>query len=140
MSAYEELLITTTIACFSYCNQICFISIFLFLCIVTSTNELQIAVRNEIDIKFIKLLPQLGWRFRKKSYIVACKDDSKKEYLLQWVPFGPDKYLEDDELCAILKSFISLQVFYAIYSVNYVNISGAIRHNLLAGLVILYLL
>lgn len=73
------------------------------------TNELQVAIRNEMDVKIIKLLPQLGWRFRKKSFVVSLKENAKKEYLLQWVPFGPDKHLEDEELCSLLKSITSLQ-------------------------------
>lgn len=74
-------------------------------------SELRVCVRSDVDIKFVKQLPQLGWRFRKQSFIVTLKNVPKKEYILHWIPFGPDKYLDDEDLWSVIKAFTSLQVF-----------------------------
>ena len=78
----------------------------------SALSDLRIAIsRSDIDIKFVKQLPQLGWRFRKQSFVVIFKENSKTENLLHWTPFGPDKCLEDEELNSVLKSLTTLQVF-----------------------------
>ncbi|XP_014285707.1 PX domain-containing protein kinase-like protein isoform X1 [Halyomorpha halys] len=82
-------------------------------------SELRVCVRSDVEIKFVKQLPQLGWRFRKQSFIVSFKNIPKKEYVLHWIPFGPDKYLDDEILWSVIKSYTSLQ------HVNFVKIEKA---------------
>lgn len=48
-------------------------------------------------------LKDMGWRIRKKYFIIINKEHPKEKYLLSWVDLGPDKFLSDKDLQSSLK-------------------------------------
>ncbi|XP_014899490.1 PX domain-containing protein kinase-like protein isoform X2 [Poecilia latipinna] len=48
-------------------------------------------------------LKDMGWRIRKKYFLVKNKEQPKERFLLSWVDLGPDKFLSDKDLQSALK-------------------------------------
>ncbi|KAK7877674.1 hypothetical protein WMY93_031618 [Mugilogobius chulae] len=53
-------------------------------------------------------LRDMGWRIRKKYFMVKNKEQPKERYLLSWVDLGPDKFLSDKDLQSAIKLLSSL--------------------------------
>ncbi|KAL1129705.1 hypothetical protein AAG570_012649 [Ranatra chinensis] len=71
-------------------------------------SQICIALRGELNIEVIKHL-DVGWRLRKQHFLVHMKTEVKRELILSWVPFGPDKNLEEKQIQSVLKSLCTLQ-------------------------------
>ncbi|KAK9497108.1 hypothetical protein O3M35_004485 [Rhynocoris fuscipes] len=80
-------------------------------------NAITIGLRGENDIKILKMLPQIGSRFRKEHYLVKL-NDCKQEMLLTWVPIGPDSPHDQKQINTLLKVLASIQ---------HVNIASVLR-------------
>ncbi|XP_054906118.1 PX domain-containing protein kinase-like protein isoform X1 [Poeciliopsis prolifica] len=48
-------------------------------------------------------LKDMGWRIRKKYFLIKNKEQPKERFLLSWVDLGPDKFLSDKDLQSALK-------------------------------------
>ncbi|XP_063072255.1 PX domain-containing protein kinase-like protein isoform X2 [Engraulis encrasicolus] len=53
-------------------------------------------------------LKDIGWRIRKRYFLVRNKEQPKEQQILSWVGFGPDKFLSDKDLLSTLKILPSL--------------------------------
>ncbi|XP_077428914.1 PX domain-containing protein kinase-like protein isoform X2 [Vanacampus margaritifer] len=53
-------------------------------------------------------LRDVGWRIRKKYFLIKNKEQAKEAYLLSWVDLGPDKFLSDKDLQSTMKILTSL--------------------------------
>uniref|UniRef100_A0A8C5D4Z0 PX domain containing serine/threonine kinase n=1 Tax=Gouania willdenowi TaxID=441366 RepID=A0A8C5D4Z0_GOUWI len=53
-------------------------------------------------------LRDIGWRIRKKYFLIKNKDVPKEKHLLSWVDLGPDKFLSDKDLQSAMKLLTSL--------------------------------
>lgn len=75
-----------------------------------STNYTEIALqqvsmffRSDPKWEVQEPLKDMGWRIRKKYFIIKNKEQPKEKYLLSWVDLGPDKFLSDKDLQSALK-------------------------------------
>lgn len=80
-----------------------------------STNYTEIALQQvsmffRSDPKWEVLEPfrDMGWRLRKKYFLIKNKEQPKERYLLSWVDLGPDKFLSDRDLQAAMKLLTGL--------------------------------
>lgn len=73
-------------------------------------QHVSLALRGEIGWEIVGPLPDIGWRLRKHFYHVKSKNLVKDELWANWVDYGPDKYLDDKEMLAIIKSLNQIQV------------------------------
>ncbi|XP_051933022.1 PX domain-containing protein kinase-like protein isoform X1 [Hippocampus zosterae] len=80
-----------------------------------SSNYTEIALQQvsmffRSDPKWVVMEPlrDLGWRIRKKYFLVKNKEQAKERYLLSWVDLGPDKFLSDKDLQSTMKLLTSL--------------------------------
>lgn len=71
-------------------------------------QHVSMALRSEVNYELIKPIPEMGWRLRKHYFLVKSKMNPKSEMVLQWVEYGPDKYLEDKDLNSVLKCLVNL--------------------------------
>ncbi|XP_061687350.1 PX domain-containing protein kinase-like protein isoform X2 [Syngnathoides biaculeatus] len=53
-------------------------------------------------------LQDVGWRIRKKYFLLKNKEQANERYLLSWVDLGPDKFLSDKDLQSTMKLLTSL--------------------------------
>ncbi|XP_033830183.1 PX domain-containing protein kinase-like protein isoform X1 [Periophthalmus magnuspinnatus] len=53
-------------------------------------------------------LKDMGWRIRKKYFMIKNKEQPKERYLLSWVDLGPDKFLSDKDLQSAIKLLSTL--------------------------------
>uniref|UniRef100_A0A8C6WS34 PX domain containing serine/threonine kinase n=1 Tax=Neogobius melanostomus TaxID=47308 RepID=A0A8C6WS34_9GOBI len=82
-----------------------------------STNYTEIALqqvsmffRSDPKWEVQEPLKDMGWRIRKKYFMVKNKEQPKEKYLLSWVDLGPDKFLSDKDLQSTLKLLSSCSV------------------------------
>ncbi|XP_046662026.1 PX domain-containing protein kinase-like protein [Homalodisca vitripennis] len=75
----------------------------------TALQHVSMALRGELDYEMVKALSDIGWRLRKHYFQVKKRSNPKEELILSWVEYGPDKYLNDKELHAVLKGLATLQ-------------------------------
>ncbi|KAM9800092.1 PX domain-containing protein kinase-like protein isoform X1 [Syngnathus typhle] len=70
----------------------------------------QVSMFFRSDPKWVVMEPlrDVGWRIRKKYFLVKNKEQAKERYLLGWVDLGPDKFLSDKDLQSIMKLLTSL--------------------------------
>lgn len=71
-------------------------------------QHVSMALRSEMNYELLKPIPEMGWRLRKHYFSVNAKSSTKSEVLLQWVDYGPDKYLQDKDLQLVLKSMANI--------------------------------
>lgn len=75
-----------------------------------STNYTEIALqqvsmffRSDPKWEVQEPLRDMGWRIRKRYFMIKNKEQPKEKYLLSWVDLGPDKFLSDKDLQSTLK-------------------------------------
>nr|XP_056723338.1 PX domain-containing protein kinase-like protein isoform X1 [Euleptes europaea] len=74
-----------------------------------SVNYVEIALqhvsmffRSEPKWEVVEPLKDIGWRIRKKYFLMKMKNQPKERLALSWADLGPDKYLSDKDLqCAV---------------------------------------
>ncbi|XP_068170377.1 PX domain-containing protein kinase-like protein isoform X2 [Antennarius striatus] len=79
-----------------------------------STNYTEIALqqvsmffRSDPKWEVLEPLRDVGWRIRKKYFLIRNRDQPKERYLLSWVDLGPDKFLSDKDLHSAMKLLTS---------------------------------
>ncbi|CAH1959468.1 unnamed protein product [Acanthoscelides obtectus] len=72
-------------------------------------QHVSLALRGEQGWEVVGPVPDIGWRLRKHYFQLRCKSMPKEEILGAWTDFGPDRYLDDRDMGASLKSIGQLQ-------------------------------
>ncbi|XP_061474761.1 PX domain-containing protein kinase-like protein isoform X3 [Rhineura floridana] len=58
--------------------------------------------RSEPKWEVVEPLKDIGWRIRKRYFLMKIKNQPKERLALSWADLGPDKYLSDKDLqCAV---------------------------------------
>ncbi|XP_053890516.1 PX domain-containing protein kinase-like protein isoform X1 [Malaclemys terrapin pileata] len=58
--------------------------------------------RSEPKWEVVEPLKDIGWRIRKRYFLMKSKNQPKERLMLSWADFGPDKYLSDKDFqCAV---------------------------------------
>lgn len=85
----------------------------------SSLQHVSMVFRSELKWEIVEPLPDIGWRIRKQYFLVKSKSDPKQQqFILSWMSFGPDKYLEDKDLCSAFKLLAGIQHPY-VYPVTF---------------------
>ncbi|XP_003217902.1 PX domain-containing protein kinase-like protein isoform X4 [Anolis carolinensis] len=78
--------------------------------------------RSEPKWEVVEPLKDIGWRIRKKYFLMKIKNQPKERLVLSWADLGPDKYMSDKDLqCAV--KFISSCSHPYIYKVIFATAS-----------------
>ncbi|XP_076027521.1 PX domain-containing protein kinase-like protein isoform X3 [Genypterus blacodes] len=79
-----------------------------------SSNYTEIALqqvsmyfRSDPKWEVLEPLRDVGWRIRKKYFLIRNKEQSKEKHVLSWVDLGPDKFLSDKDLQLAMKLLIT---------------------------------
>uniref|UniRef100_A0A8D3C6Q7 PX domain containing serine/threonine kinase n=1 Tax=Scophthalmus maximus TaxID=52904 RepID=A0A8D3C6Q7_SCOMX len=75
-------------------------------------QQVSMFFRSDIKWEVLEPLRDIGWRIRKKYFLIKNKEQPKERYLLSWVDLGPDKFLSDKDLQSAMKLLTSLSVPY----------------------------
>uniref|UniRef100_A0A8D0DVB1 PX domain-containing protein kinase-like protein n=1 Tax=Salvator merianae TaxID=96440 RepID=A0A8D0DVB1_SALMN len=59
--------------------------------------------RSEPKWEVVEPLKDIGWRIRKKYFLMKIKNQPKERLVLSWADMGPDKYLTDKDLQGAMK-------------------------------------
>ncbi|XP_053377558.1 PX domain-containing protein kinase-like protein isoform X2 [Mercenaria mercenaria] len=65
-------------------------------------QHVSMVLRSEKQWEVVEPLPEIGWRIRKEYILVKPVASSKTRQMLSWVEYGPDRYLPDKELSALM--------------------------------------
>ncbi|KAK2185815.1 hypothetical protein NP493_222g05007 [Ridgeia piscesae] len=88
-------------------------------------QDISMFFRSETQWEVVEPLPDIGWRFRKQYFVVHNKSQPKSsKCLLSWCPFGPDKFLSEKDLRALMKWLPTIQHPY-LYPVEFATINDA---------------
>ncbi|XP_060602959.1 PX domain-containing protein kinase-like protein isoform X2 [Ruditapes philippinarum] len=68
----------------------------------TALQHVSMVLRSEKQWEVVEPLPEIGWRIRKEYILVKPVASSKTRQILSWVEYGPDRYLPDKELSALM--------------------------------------
>jgi len=71
-------------------------------------QHVAMAMRGEMNYELLKPIPDMGWRLRKHYFQVRAKLNPRADMTLQYVEYGPDKYLEDRDILTTLKIFLQV--------------------------------
>ncbi|RVE73472.1 hypothetical protein OJAV_G00049680 [Oryzias javanicus] len=71
-------------------------------------QQVSMFFRSDPKWEVLEPLRDMGWRIRKKYFLVKNKELPKEKYLLSWVDLGPDKVLLDKDLQSALKLLTGL--------------------------------
>nr|XP_022297327.1 PX domain-containing protein kinase-like protein isoform X2 [Crassostrea virginica] len=72
-------------------------------------QHVSMVFRSEKGWDVVEPLPDIGWRIRKSYILVKPVDQPKVRQVLSWCGFGPDKYIPEKELNAIMKLLPTIQ-------------------------------
>uniref|UniRef100_I3IV85 PX domain containing serine/threonine kinase n=1 Tax=Oreochromis niloticus TaxID=8128 RepID=I3IV85_ORENI len=75
-------------------------------------QQVSMFFRSDPKWEVLEPLRDMGWRIRKKYFLVKSKEQTKERYLLSWVDLGPDKFLSDKDLQSAIKLLTSLSIPY----------------------------
>uniref|UniRef100_A0A3P9CJR6 PX domain containing serine/threonine kinase n=1 Tax=Maylandia zebra TaxID=106582 RepID=A0A3P9CJR6_9CICH len=75
-------------------------------------QQVSMFFRSDPKWEVLEPLRDMGWRIRKKYFLVKNKEQTKERYLLSWVDLGPDKFLSDKDLQSAIKLLTSLSIPY----------------------------
>ncbi|XP_061584323.1 PX domain-containing protein kinase-like protein [Cololabis saira] len=73
-------------------------------------QQVSMFFRSDPKWEILEPLRDVGWRIRKRYFLVKNKTQPKERYLLSWVDLGPDKFLSDKDLQSALKLLTLLPV------------------------------
>ncbi|KAM5279622.1 PX domain-containing protein kinase-like protein isoform 5-T5 [Ctenodactylus gundi] len=59
--------------------------------------------RSEPKWEVVEPLKDIGWRIRKKYFLMRIKNQPKERLVLSWADLGPDKYLSDKDFQSLIK-------------------------------------
>ncbi|XP_054036643.1 PX domain-containing protein kinase-like protein isoform X7 [Dryobates pubescens] len=74
--------------------------------------------RSEPKWEVVEPLKDIGWRIRKKYFLMKIKNQPKERLALSWADLGPDKYLSDKDLQYAVKLLSSCSHPY-IYKITF---------------------
>ncbi|XP_018417967.1 PREDICTED: PX domain-containing protein kinase-like protein isoform X2 [Nanorana parkeri] len=65
-------------------------------------QQVSMFFRSEPTYEVMEPLKDIGWRLRKRYFLMRCKNQPKDHLVLSWADLGPDKFLQDKDFqCAI---------------------------------------
>uniref|UniRef100_A0A4W4EWY6 PX domain-containing protein kinase-like protein n=1 Tax=Electrophorus electricus TaxID=8005 RepID=A0A4W4EWY6_ELEEL len=71
-------------------------------------QQVSMFFRSDPKWEVVEPLKDMGWRLRKRYFLVKNKEQIKERQVLIWVDFGPDKFLCDKDLQTTMKLLPSL--------------------------------
>uniref|UniRef100_A0A8B9HTG4 PX domain containing serine/threonine kinase like n=1 Tax=Astyanax mexicanus TaxID=7994 RepID=A0A8B9HTG4_ASTMX len=71
-------------------------------------QQVSMFFRSDPKWEVVEPLKEIGWRLRKRYFLVKNKEQPKDRQVLSWVDLGPDKFLSDKDLQSIMKLIPSL--------------------------------
>ncbi|KAM6927740.1 PX domain-containing protein kinase-like protein [Xenentodon cancila] len=75
-------------------------------------QQVSMFFRSDPKWEVLEPLRDIGWRIRKRYFLIKSKAQPKDGYLLSWVDLGPDKFLSDKDLQSAMKLLTSLSTSY----------------------------
>uniref|UniRef100_A0A672IHF5 PX domain containing serine/threonine kinase n=1 Tax=Salarias fasciatus TaxID=181472 RepID=A0A672IHF5_SALFA len=75
-------------------------------------QQVSMFFRSDPKWEVLEPLRDMGWRIRKKYFLIKNKEQPKERYLLSWVDLGPDKFLTDKDLQSAMKLLTGLSTPY----------------------------
>ncbi|XP_059425140.1 PX domain-containing protein kinase-like protein isoform X2 [Carassius carassius] len=66
-------------------------------------QQVSMFFRSNPKWEVIEPLKDIGWRLKKRYFLVKDKDQPKDKQILSWVDLGPDKFLSDKDLQSAMK-------------------------------------
>ncbi|XP_045079645.1 PX domain-containing protein kinase-like protein isoform X1 [Coregonus clupeaformis] len=85
-------------------------------------QQVSMFFRSDPKWEVVEPLKDIGWRIRKKYFLIKNKDQPKERQVLSWVDLGPDKFLSDKDLQSTMKLLPSQSNPY-IYPVTFASTS-----------------
>ncbi|XP_064422314.1 PX domain-containing protein kinase-like protein [Latimeria chalumnae] len=85
-------------------------------------QQVSMFFRSEPNWEVVEPLKDIGWRIRKRYFLIKNKDQPKERQVLSWADLGPDKYLSDKDLQSLIKLLPSWSHPY-IYPVTFATTS-----------------
>ncbi|KAM4652832.1 PX domain-containing protein kinase-like protein isoform 2-T2 [Discoglossus pictus] len=65
-------------------------------------QQVSMFFRSEPKFEVVEPLKDIGWRLRKRYFLMKCRNQPKEHLVLSWADLGPDKFLQDKDFqCAI---------------------------------------
>ncbi|XP_029990258.1 LOW QUALITY PROTEIN: PX domain-containing protein kinase-like protein [Sphaeramia orbicularis] len=71
-------------------------------------QQVSMFFRSDPKWEVVEPLRDMGWRIRKKYFMIKNKEQPKDRHLLTWVDLGPDRFLSDRDLQSVMKLLTSL--------------------------------
>ncbi|XP_032368790.1 PX domain-containing protein kinase-like protein isoform X1 [Etheostoma spectabile] len=75
-------------------------------------QQVSMFFRSDLKWEVLEPLKDIGWRIRKKYFLIINKEQPKEMNLLSWVDLGPDKFLSDKDLQSAMKLLTSISTPY----------------------------
>ncbi|KAJ8259881.1 hypothetical protein GJAV_G00174510 [Gymnothorax javanicus] len=66
-------------------------------------QQVSMFFRSDYKWEVVEPLKDIGWRLRKRYFLIKDKDQPKERQVLNWVDLGPDKFLSDKDLQSAMK-------------------------------------
>ncbi|XP_058582372.1 PX domain-containing protein kinase-like protein isoform X3 [Neofelis nebulosa] len=66
-------------------------------------QQVSMFFRSEPKWEVVEPLKDIGWRIRKKFFLMKIKNQPKERLVLSWADLGPDKYLSDKDFQCLIK-------------------------------------
>ncbi|KAG7478152.1 hypothetical protein MATL_G00077230 [Megalops atlanticus] len=66
-------------------------------------QQVSMFFRSDPKWEVVEPLKDIGWRIRKRYFLIKNKDQPKERQVLSWVDLGPDKFLSDKDLQSAMK-------------------------------------
>ncbi|XP_068121061.1 PX domain-containing protein kinase-like protein [Hyperolius riggenbachi] len=85
-------------------------------------QQVSMFFRSDPRYEVVEPLKDIGWRLRKRNFLMRCKNQPKEHLVLSWADLGPDKYLQDKDFQCAIKLLPSLTHPY-IYRVTFATAS-----------------
>ncbi|XP_063282936.1 PX domain-containing protein kinase-like protein isoform X1 [Pelobates fuscus] len=85
-------------------------------------QQVSMFFRSEPKWEVVEPLKEMGWRFRKRYFLMKSKNQPKENLVLSWADLGPDKFLQDKDFQWAIKLLPSLTHPY-IYRITFATAS-----------------
>uniref|UniRef100_A0AAY4C0L9 PX domain-containing protein kinase-like protein n=1 Tax=Denticeps clupeoides TaxID=299321 RepID=A0AAY4C0L9_9TELE len=85
-------------------------------------QQVSMFFRSDPKWEVVEPLKDIGWRMRKRYFLIKNREQLKERQVLSWVDWGPDKFLSDKDLQAAMKLLPSLSNPY-VYPVTFATTS-----------------
>ncbi|XP_015203483.1 PX domain-containing protein kinase-like protein isoform X2 [Lepisosteus oculatus] len=66
-------------------------------------QQVSMFFRSDPKWEVVEPLKDIGWRIRKRFFLIKNKDQPKERQVLNWADLGPDKFLSDKDLQSTMK-------------------------------------